>query len=609
MATNVFSNIDNIKFDSNISKLKANREYLLSKETTTKLNSYTGSNVFGAFNDLLEGNESAPAVRSIFNKFSGVLTSSTDKSGEFINRENIAGGWRISNNVPLIDNPKSRLAIKQLSGCSVKDLVKASENGQLGRATYDYSDFMYCKHLGKIPNNHLITLRRFPHPVDDYISTTGGTLSSRTEAGVSGNITCLGCLVNWLNTPGNEMSNILKYTVSMPFEEKNAKFEDIQGGNADSQTGFLPGMAALADKRYREQYMAGEASAAANEVLKRFFPKIGDAPYNAQEYANWKDENKVYGPVDAIKSAYMRSEKGLQFDQDITLTFDYELRSYNGINGRQAFLDLLANILTVTYTTGTFWGGQYKSNGAHQNNVFTNFKIFQARGGWSSYVDAFNSDALTVMNNIKIPTSLKDVTKGAGAALKQVFGMIIGGTLNFLGRPAKIYMNSLLTPQPVGFWHLMIGNPFHPIMSMGNMILKNATIEHYGPLGLDDFPTGIKVTCSLTRGRPRDNSEIERMYLNGNDRIYHPMGDKVEYMYYKAAHVKTKITNAEGKDEESLLYTDHETVTQEELTNRSKIIKKMFGHNDISSIQAASKEMGFGSQPKEQASRQLGVGN
>jgi hypothetical protein len=62
----------------------------------------------------------------------------------------------------------------------------------------------------------------------------------------------------------------------------------------------------------------------------------------------------VYGPVDTIKGTYMRGEEGLEFDQKISLQFDYELRSYNGINPRQAMLDLLSNILNVTYTTGTF---------------------------------------------------------------------------------------------------------------------------------------------------------------------------------------------------------------------------------------------------------------
>ena len=72
-----------------------------------------------------------------------------------------------------MDSPDNRKAIRDHSKCSVKDLVEASREGLLGKSTYDYSDFMYCKHLGKVPNNYLITLRRFPLPVDDYISTLG----------------------------------------------------------------------------------------------------------------------------------------------------------------------------------------------------------------------------------------------------------------------------------------------------------------------------------------------------------------------------------------------------------------------------------------------------
>ena len=115
--------------------------------------------------------------------------------------------------------------------------------------------------------------------------------------------------------------------------------------------------------------------------------------------------------------------------------------------------------------------------------------------------------------------------------MNQLGGMLIGGMLNNFGRPQKQLVNSLLSPAPVGFWHLTIGNPHHPIMSLGNMILKNTTIEHYGPLGLDDFPTGIRVTCELERGKSRDIRDIEKIYMHGNDRIYTSMGPKVFDMY------------------------------------------------------------------------------
>jgi hypothetical protein len=121
-----------------------------------------------------------------------------------------AGDWRIANNVPLIDNVETRKAIRKHSGCSVKELVQASQDGRLGRETYDYSDFMYCKYLGKISNNYLITLRRFPIPVDDFISSYD--LDGNDEHLTSKNSQSLGCMVTWMGVSGNEMSSLLSYT-------------------------------------------------------------------------------------------------------------------------------------------------------------------------------------------------------------------------------------------------------------------------------------------------------------------------------------------------------------------------------------------------------------
>ena len=42
-------------------------------------------------------------------------------------------------------------------------------------------------------------------------------------------------------------------------------------------------------------------------------------------------------------------------------------------------------------------------------------------------------------------------------------------------------------------------------------ILKSTKIEHYGPLGLDDFPTGLKVVCELKRAKSRDKRDIEKL--------------------------------------------------------------------------------------------------
>lgn len=613
-SVNIFNStkgLNEIKKYNNISKHRYNREYLLSNNTAKELNTYIGFDPFPTFNDLskieinnnneedFSGNgPGTPGIRSIFNKSAAILIGS--ENGDLnidITDGSKVSEWRISNNVPLMDSPQARERIRKNSGCSVKELVQASEAGLLGRSTYSYSDFMYCKHLGKMSNNHLITLRRFPLPVDDYISSIGE--SSRIDNKItSKNVQSIGCMVTWMGVSGNEINNILSYSYSMPFKPQKAELQD-RTVDADTNNGILNGIAAAFDETYRKEYKEGMAGTAYNEYIGKFFG-AGSNPYPAREYKYYKDSNKVYGPVDVIKDVYMRSDEGLQFNQSFSLVFDYELRSYNGINGRQAMLDLLSNILNVTYSTGTFWGGGYRGGGAHQNNIFSNLEIFKTNGGFTDFADAFAKDYSKATGSVRNSLKGKNPAEIAKGFLNELGGMIIAGSLNKFGRPHKQMVNSILSPAPIGFWHITIGNPHHPIMSMGNMILKNTKIEHYGPLGLDDFPTGIKVTCEFDRGKTRDIRDIEKLYMHGNDRIGYSMGPKIFDMYKYAKEYKgeSKATAYKGPDEEMM--TDPTKWTMDITNNNYKnTLKKYFGHTDTYSIYVAAAEQEYGAGKKK----------
>ena len=623
---NKLFNLGKIPMQSVVSKVKTNREYLLSNRVANELNTYRTWEVFPVANDAYvpnydsNGNEiepktypGAPGVRSIFNKSGAVMLGGSTGLGYDVTKT--TSEWRVSNNVPLMDSPEARKRIRKNSGCSIKELVDASEQGILGRETYSYSDFMYCKYLGKVSNNYLITLRRFPLPVDDYISSVGE--SSRNDKNIqSQNTVSIGCMVTWMGTPGNDMSNILKYSYKMPFDWRNSDWQSARGNDYDSDNGPLNAIAAAMDPTYRKHYQKGEVGSIFNSYIGKHF-KAGDATYNLAEMQEWEDKNKVYGPVDAIKGSYMRGSGGLEFDQKISLQFDYELRAYNGINPRQAMLDLLSNILNVTYTTGTFWGGGYRGYGAGQSNIFTNLKIFKANGGFSSFIDAACDDVTTLTGAFRNSIgggTLEGVMKALINTANQLGGMILGGFLNKLGRPAKAFANSLLSPAPVGFWHLTIGNPHHPIMSLGNMIITNTTVEHYGPLGLDDFPTGLRVTVELERGKPRDIRDIEKIYMHGNDRIYSSMGQEIHRMYEKAKEYKGKsntkktVTGTDIKES-----TNNNTINKDDLQGINMVWQKYFGTTDVESIKIAAMEQENGSQKKKSKtasgdSRQSGTG-
>ena len=141
---------------------------------------------------------------------------------------------------------------------------------------------------------------------------------------------------------------------------------------------------------------------------------------------------------------------------------------------------------------------------------------------------------------------------------------------------------------------------------MGNMILKNTTVEHYGPLGLDDFPTGIKVTCELTRGKSKDIRDIEKLYMHGNDRIYTSMGPKVFDMYknskeYRSGY-KSNVVSERGSADSIVVVGSGEsktTIEIQDIQRMSHVLQKYFGHTDTYSVYVSACEQEMGAHKKK----------
>lgn len=602
---------------------RINREYMISSAIAEELNTYKNAGIFPTYNDVGSSTWDAttkestdytvgtPGVRSIFNKYSAVLTGADDTpgmsdssvSGQAADMKKLVHNpqqFRLHNNVPLLDSPDVRKTLRAMSGCSVKELVANSHKGYYGRATYDYSDFMYCKYLGKVPNNQLITLRRYPAPVLDTAMPYGKGSSRRSKAGKDTFFAPIGTMVTWMGVSGNEMQNILKYDYSMAFEEKQAKWDSVSemGGGG----GKLGALEAALNSSTRNMYSSGTKVPALDEFMTKYF-KTGGGTYQYNDGSR-VDANKVYGPIDRVKKNYMRSEAGLDWNMKFDLVFEYELRAYNGINPRQAMLDLISHILSVTYVTGGFWGGGYRGGGMKQSSTFSNLKIFQAQGGFTNFMSALSEDFQTGASYLKNTfASYGGILETIKAMANAVGGMLIGGFLNQLGRPKKYFANSLISEAPVGLWHITFGNPNHPIMSMGNMILKSTKIEHSGPLGLDDFPSNLKVTCSFDRGKPRDQVGVEALYMHGNDRIAHSMSKKLLDMYERSAIYKgqtdvSSITSAKSEineDGEVVADTGSINVTEiEDFKSTSSYLDYCFGQYEAQAVIVPAREQAEG---------------
>lgn len=480
-----------------------------------------------------------------------------------------------------------------LSDCSIDTLVKLSEKratslvgqkeaiSELGVAKYRYIDFMFCRDLGKIPNNHLLTLRKFTRPVGDNINTRLPKSDTPYNFNQSMDV---GRLVTWFGNGDNKLEDIIKYNYVATFKQFDSKIQEVDSHEDDESTGIIGKIVNTINPRYNQAMSQGRTGAhnfisqLGGRYLSTSYANFGrGGQYDRHDIFGMYDHHKVYEPKNTIQSTHVYEGK-LTFSQEFTIKFSYKLRAYDNINPRAAFLDLIGNILAVTYRSGTFWGGSRMFKGAPPNKVGTAKvnafldRTFDTLGGignnllsgnldiggtlgsiWGAVKqiasDAFNTAKSLALGNTS--TKGKSPLQVIGAIVKHtgLWSGVQGMIKNGLGRPAVYALDSLLTGDNVGLWHLTIGNPRNPIMSIGNLIIDKSEITQSGPLGLDDFPTDLMVAVSLKHGRPRDSAEIQKMYTKGSGPIYTPLGAKAASNFYKLTSTKYSANITEDKND------------------------------------------------------------
>ena len=393
---------------------------------------------------------------------------------------------------------------------TVNEIVNWSRSSASNTAKFPYkfTDFAFLKWWKKIPNNYLITLRRYPFPVNDAVVSgeeARKELKLEKLKPVATMLTFLG------EDAGNKMSSILgPIETGLKWKDFTAQVWEVSTSGESAQVNNpAPGLSKLLGFLQSGDARSGERG-----------PTPPD-PYNHGPYAN-----KIIGPVNVIDSTKGR-EKGLKFEHKIDIVFEYSLRGIGGINTKAAGLDIIGNAMLMTSATAPFWGGQNRHlpNAGHgQGDPFL--------GG------AKGRSAWLQGNPGEFMSALKDQFMSIGENLSDLFNSVMSnpeeGLKKLAAGGAKAFMknsvtestlvttgiHSLLTGAPVGEWHLCVGPPMNPIMMMGNMIVTNAKVEFSDELGPDDFPTEIKVTISLEHGMPRDKAGIESMFNKGRGRIY-----------------------------------------------------------------------------------------
>lgn len=370
------------------------------------------------------------------------------------------------------------------------NIVKWAKSGTSNGVEYAWEDFLWCKNYGIVSNNYMITLRRFANPPADDLFNVD--LNSQPD---------IGRMITFLDGETNKWENAgLKWSHGMKWKEFKSAVQQKDATN--SEFGADPGGGVK------------KAMSLIQPVASTNAREIGDQ----QQIDPYQNKNATWGPIDVIDSMQVR-ETGLIFNQEFTLTFDYELRSISGINSKIAFIDLLSNVLVCTANRGSFWGGdvRYYGNAAKKIKPFGDPGLLKS-GKYTDFISSMfsgPSGIFGMMGNLANANGggLSGLIKGIGGNMISQFA---GGQLDKMGRPEVMALDSLLTGSPTGEWHITIGNPANPIISVGNLILDNTTIEFGGQLGPDDFPTKLKVICTLKPAMPRDRTDIISMFSRNN---------------------------------------------------------------------------------------------
>lgn len=479
-----------------------------------------------------------------------------------------------------------------LDNCTITNLIRLSRHKAsiLGQARYKYADFMFCKELG-MPNNHLITLRRYSSPVGDMIhgkeavdteysistynknetkitttTNNGKTTQEKGQSTTTGQkkvvsykntvqLADVGHMCCYFGGEDNKLEDILKYSFKQTYKNMNSQIQRLSS-KEDDRTSPLGALINSTTKGYSKHML--NSTAGGNNILHWAAGKAGgniqrlfgqESWYHNNDAYYHVDQNKIYEPKNTIQEIDYYEGK-LQFSHEFSIVFSYKLRAYDNISPKAAMLDLLANITKTCYTEGSFWGGRKQINGPQPNptawNKANSFidKTWDKLGSGLATLLSGGYDMASILGSISqfasemigqaqelaknIGQSVKDGTAGkkfvnAFKSFNSRFGIsdqIKGALKDAMGRPQLYAFDSLLSGGDTGMWHLTIGNPLRPIITIGNLEVTNTEIQHLGPLGIDDFPTELKVTVSFKHARPRDAVSIEKMYVFGGKSIY-----------------------------------------------------------------------------------------
>jgi hypothetical protein len=453
----------------------------------------------------------------------------------------------------VISNPTASAIVEWAS-----KIPENSKDNQYGikNSPYAWADFLFCRWYGIVPNNRLVTLRKFPLGSND----DAGVLRKNKPQNIP-----VAQAVTWFGGPtGNDINSIWQSTWSLAWKKEGTTAKDVQGNEFVNFS----------------QQLVEAIPAGANPFVKGILTTLADtvevARSNAgleavgkatledreQEYIKglWSDNgaffNQIQGPVN-VKNQFLFRDRGLSNtapDAMWQLVFEYRTDSYFGMSQRRVGLDIIANMLALTYSDGEWLeslnvyykklglnlGGseQLLIEGAYKNGTFNPKELLAAIltigktrvadivaagvGAASSAVEAAGTVAGAAVTSLFAPGSTVEAIAKAYDSMSDEKRNRLNGLVEVQltkaladSFPKFLQQRANVAGTPTGNWHLTIGNPMNPIMRIGDVVVRSCKLDFGEELGADDFPLDLKFTVTLSPTKPRDGADIRRTFNSG----------------------------------------------------------------------------------------------
>lgn len=271
--------------------------------------------------------------------------------------------------------------VLSVSNPTTSNIIQLMNNDKWGRTPYSYQDFVFCKYFGRIPNNRMITLRKYAAPTYDNLcwELMGADVNDKLESKFAPVATCV---TYFGGDTGNNLNDIFKIKSGLNWGKVKANIWDVNGdagdvGKGQSVEGTLE--AAIGNFGDKNAGIFGDVFPTIGKIssktlsLAKFFG-IAKSPYAFDENAanayqlsqglhdpntNGPYANRIQGPLNRIDEVYKR-EVGIKFENSITLKFAYKAHPIGGINTKAVMLDIMSNLLTMCSATAVFWGGGHR---------------------------------------------------------------------------------------------------------------------------------------------------------------------------------------------------------------------------------------------------------